>query len=127
MVKPPIDIDLGCTVVLPGRKGATVVAHQLPELSELSQQQVLTILMGHPVQRRTLTIQVTFASPCLSFSAYSHDEIVMWRKKDVRFLAAFPSCFCWEKMYPMVEGVSYKNVIHYSAKKISSHLLTHCS
>ena len=37
---------------LPGQYVATGAARQLPELSELSQQEVLTILMGHPVLNR---------------------------------------------------------------------------
>ena len=35
--------------MLPGQKVAAVVAHQLPELSELSQREVFTDLTGHPV------------------------------------------------------------------------------
>ena len=46
-LKAPFDLDLGCATVLPGI--ATVAAHQLPELLELSQQEFLTNQMGHPV------------------------------------------------------------------------------
>ena len=47
-LKPPVDLDLGCSNILPGQQVATVAAHQLLELSELSQREVLTILLGHP-------------------------------------------------------------------------------
>ena len=50
-LKPTIDRDLGCLVILPELWVATVAAHQLLEVSELSQRKVLTILMGHPVLR----------------------------------------------------------------------------
>ena len=40
------------TVNLPGQQVAKAAAHQLPEPSELSRQEVSTILMGHPVTRR---------------------------------------------------------------------------
>ena len=33
--KPPVDSDLGCSVILPGQKVATVGAHQLQELLEI--------------------------------------------------------------------------------------------
>ena len=46
-LKAPFDLDLGCATVLPGF--ATVAAHQLPELLELSQRKVFTVLTGHPV------------------------------------------------------------------------------
>ena len=35
--------------MLPGQQVATVAAHQLPELSELSQREVFTVLNGPPV------------------------------------------------------------------------------
>ena len=44
--KPPVDLDLKCSAILPGQEVATVAARQLPELSELNQQEVFTILMG---------------------------------------------------------------------------------
>ena len=47
--KSPIDFDLGCSVILPGQKAATVAAHLLPKLSELSQQEVFSVQNGHPV------------------------------------------------------------------------------
>ena len=34
-LKPPVDLDLGCSAILPGQQVATVLAHLLPELSEL--------------------------------------------------------------------------------------------
>ena len=37
---------------MPGQKLATEAAHQLPRLSELSQQEVVTDEMGHPVLPR---------------------------------------------------------------------------
>ena len=40
-LKPPVDLDLGCSAILPGQKAATVAAHELPELSEPSQWEVL--------------------------------------------------------------------------------------
>ena len=49
--KPPVDLDLKCSANLPGQEVATVAAHQLPELSELNQREVLTDLKGHPVLR----------------------------------------------------------------------------
>ena len=48
-LQPPVDLDLGCSVILPGQLLAKVAANELPELSELSQQEVLTNQMGHPV------------------------------------------------------------------------------
>ena len=42
-------MDLGYSAILPGQQVAAVSAHQLPDLSELSQQEVLTGQMGHPV------------------------------------------------------------------------------
>ena len=48
-VKPPVDLDLVCSAILHGQWVATVVAHQLPELSEQSQREVFTIQMIHPV------------------------------------------------------------------------------
>ena len=39
-LKPPVDLDLGCSAILPGQKAATVVARQLLELSEPSQREV---------------------------------------------------------------------------------------
>ena len=33
--KPPVDSDLGCSVILPGQQVATIAAHQLPGVSEL--------------------------------------------------------------------------------------------
>ena len=49
MVEPPVELDLGCSAILSGQKIATVAAYQLPELSELSQREVFTNEMGHPV------------------------------------------------------------------------------
>ena len=48
-LKPPIDLDLECSALLPGEWAATVAAHLLPELSELSQREVFTVLTCHPV------------------------------------------------------------------------------
>ena len=48
-LKPLMDLDLGCSVILPGQLVAAVAAHQLQNLSELSQLEVFTILMGQPV------------------------------------------------------------------------------
>ena len=48
MAKPPIDLDLGCSAILPGQQVATVVAHLLPELVKQSQHEVLINQMGHP-------------------------------------------------------------------------------
>ena len=48
--KPPIDLDLGCSTMLPGQWVAAVAAHQLPELLELSQREVFTVLTCHPVE-----------------------------------------------------------------------------
>ena len=39
-------LDLRCSAILPGQQAATVAAYQLPELSELSQREVLTILIS---------------------------------------------------------------------------------
>ena len=47
MVKPSVDFDLECSTILPGQKVAAVAAHQLLELSELSQWEVFTVLMYH--------------------------------------------------------------------------------
>ena len=47
--KPPVDLDLRSSVILPRQSVATVMAHQLPELSEQSQREVFTIQMIHPV------------------------------------------------------------------------------
>ena len=44
--KTPIDFNLGCSFILPGQQEA----YQLLELSETSQQDVFTILTGHPVK-----------------------------------------------------------------------------
>ena len=41
--KPPIDIDLGSSVILPGHTVATIASHQLQELLEQSQREVFTI------------------------------------------------------------------------------------
>ena len=49
-LKPALDLDLGCLAILSGQWIATVATHQLPELLELSQQEVLTNQMGHPVR-----------------------------------------------------------------------------
>ena len=48
-LEPPVDLDLVCSAILPGLYVATVAAHQLPELSELSQREVITVLSGPPV------------------------------------------------------------------------------
>ena len=39
---------------------AAVAAHMLPKLSELSQLEVLTILMGHPVQQFKLRETISY-------------------------------------------------------------------
>ena len=49
MVKPPVNLYLECSTILPGQWVAAVASHQLPELSELSQREVFTVLMCHPV------------------------------------------------------------------------------
>ena len=41
---------MGYYAMLPGQKAATVAAHQLLELSELSQREVFTIQNCHPVR-----------------------------------------------------------------------------
>ena len=43
-----VDLDLGGSAILPGQKVGTVAANHLPELLELGQREVLTILMGYP-------------------------------------------------------------------------------
>ena len=50
-LKPPVDLDLGCFAILPGQYIATVGAHQLTELPELSQQELFSEENGHPVNR----------------------------------------------------------------------------
>ena len=47
--KPPADLYLKCSVDLLGQWVASVAAHQLPELSKLSQREVFTEEMGHAV------------------------------------------------------------------------------
>ena len=44
--KPPVDLYMGCSTILPGQWVASVAANQLPELSELSQRVVFTVQMG---------------------------------------------------------------------------------
>ena len=44
---PPVDLDLGCSVIMPGLWVAAV--EPPPGLSALSQREFFTILMGHPV------------------------------------------------------------------------------
>ena len=47
--KPPVDMDLECSVNLPGQYVATVAAHKLLGLSELSQQEAFSVQNGYPV------------------------------------------------------------------------------
>ena len=58
MVKTsPVDLGLGCSAILPpGQQVAAVAAQQLPKLSELSQLEVLTILLGHPALQKNAQI-----------------------------------------------------------------------
>ena len=42
-------MGLGSAIILSGQKVVIVAAQQLPELLELSQLEVVTIKMGHPV------------------------------------------------------------------------------
>ena len=44
-----IDLNLGCSAILPGQWVATVTINLFLELMELSQQEVFTDQMGHPV------------------------------------------------------------------------------
>ena len=62
-VKAPIDLVLGCSAILPGQLVATVAAHQLPELSELSQRKVFYCSDGSPC-----TYRDTFGPWCISKS-----------------------------------------------------------
>ena len=48
--EPLIDLDLGCSVIMPGQLVATVAAYQLPGLSELRQREVFANVKGHPVE-----------------------------------------------------------------------------
>ena len=48
-MKPPVDLDLRCSAILPGQQPAIIAARQLPKLLELSQQLVFINEMGHPV------------------------------------------------------------------------------
>ena len=48
-IKPSVDLDLGCSAILPGQWAATVAAQQLPMLLELSQQEVFSDQNYHPV------------------------------------------------------------------------------
>ena len=84
--KPLVDLDLVCSVILTwavtilvGKNlllnwAATVAAHQLPEMLELSQQEDFTILMGHPVEGVRDRIQ---------FWAFEHRNLV-WRTEEER-------------------------------------------
>ena len=47
--KPPVDLDFGCSLILPWQSVATVAAQQLPELSELNPQEVFSVVNCHPV------------------------------------------------------------------------------
>ena len=47
--KPPVDLDLGCSVILPWQSVATVAAQELPELSKLNPQEVFSVVNCHPV------------------------------------------------------------------------------
>ena len=51
--KPPVELNWGCSTNLPGQQLATVAAQQLPELSELSQLEVVTEQRCHPVEDTT--------------------------------------------------------------------------
>ena len=46
--KPPVYLDLGCPTILPGQLVASVAAHQLLEVPELSQWEVFIAQNGHP-------------------------------------------------------------------------------
>ena len=50
MVKPPVDLDAGSSTIMPGQQVVTATVQQLPELSELSQWELFTILICHPVE-----------------------------------------------------------------------------
>ena len=50
-MKPPVDLDLRYSAILPRQYAATIAAHQLPKLSELSQQEVFINEMCHPLER----------------------------------------------------------------------------
>ena len=43
------NIPLTCSTILPGQKVAVIAGHHLSKVSELSQLEISTILMGHPV------------------------------------------------------------------------------
>ena len=45
--KYPIDLDLGCYIILPRQQVATVAVHYLPEQSDFSQQEIVTDQVGH--------------------------------------------------------------------------------
>ena len=47
--KPPVDLDFRCSAILPMQWVVAVADYQLPEVSEISQLEVLTDQMGHPV------------------------------------------------------------------------------
>ena len=50
---PPVDFDLGGSVILPRQYVATVVAHQLSELPNLDQREVFIDQKDHPVLKLT--------------------------------------------------------------------------
>ena len=54
LIDERVDLDLEYSAILPGQEVATVAAQQLPEMSEISQREVLTEQMGHPVHQMTL-------------------------------------------------------------------------
>ena len=63
--KPPVDLDLGCSTILPGQKIATVTAHHLAELSELGQWEVSSD-PNRELIRETLALQVIMPSSLAS-------------------------------------------------------------
>ena len=77
-----VELTLHCNFPLPtstltGCIGCTEAAYQLPELSELSQQEVLIILIGHPVGVWTL------GETCLDFVGRGIEELHLVRQVDV--------------------------------------------
>ena len=49
-LEPPVDLDLGYSAILSGQEVGTVTADQLPELLKLSEWDLLTDQLNHPVE-----------------------------------------------------------------------------
>ena len=64
--KPP---DLGCSVILPWQQVATVTAHQLQGVSDMSQRDVFIILLWHPVIISAFMSQIAFMGVFSAISA----------------------------------------------------------